>query len=44
MEEYIEYEVYNDYGHGYAEFSGTYEECVDYKGIREDLMIMKSRS
>jgi len=39
-----EYEVYNEYGHGYCEFSGTYAECVNYKGDREDLFIMKSRT
>jgi len=38
-----EYEVYNDYGHGFAEFEGTYEECIIYKGNKKDLMIMKSR-
>lgn len=40
----VEYEVYNDFGHGYAEYSGTYEECVAYKGERVDLMIIKSRN
>jgi len=38
-----EYEVYNDFGHGYCEFSGTLEECTEYKGSRNDLVIMKSR-
>jgi len=41
-----EYLVYNEMGHGYAEFGGTYEECQDYIKYtkRDDLMIIKNRN
>jgi len=41
-----EYLVYNEMGHGYAEFGGTYLECQEYIRFSEktDLMIIKNRN
>jgi len=44
MEE--EYIVYNEMGHGYGEFEGTYLECQRYIELSErtDLMIIKNKN